>query len=108
LEQELFGHLVHGQETYIETAYEFRQTWVVESTKALKLASSNANTVQDLPPLGKTLENLIDSLPSGEWLKKPTTCRSLGKNGWEVTVTYQYAKKWSVIYGGSFTGVPPA
>lgn len=101
LQLSLYKHLVHGQETFVDTAYEFRKTWVVESTKQLKAASANANTVQALPGLGATLRSLIDSLPSGEWLKKPTTVRSLGRSGWEVTITYQYSKKWSIIYGGT-------
>lgn len=105
LQKALFGHLARGQDTYIDTAYEFRQTWRTTSTKQLAAASSNPNTVQPLPRLTATLKRLIDALPAGEWLKKPTIVQSNGRAGWTVTLIYQWAKEWSVIYGGSFTGL---
>lgn len=105
LSKSLYGHMSHGQESYIETAYEFRQAFQTTSTKRLKAATSNPNTVQELPDLSPTLSSLIDSLPDGEWLKKPTTVQYAGRNGWTVSLTYQWAPKWSVIYGGTFTGL---
>jgi len=94
LQKRLYGHLMRGQEEYYETAYVFRETFVSTSEYQLRVASSNPNTVVTLPDLGWKMQSLIDALPSGEWLKRPTVVRYLGRDGFEV----------SVIYGGSFTG----
>jgi Tfp pilus assembly protein PilN len=69
------------------------------------VASANPNTVTALPRLSNALNKLIDSLPTGEWLKKPTTVQNAGRKGWTVTLTYQWAPQWSIIYGGTFTGL---
>jgi len=104
----LYGHLVNGQDSYIDTMYEFRETYRVTSARNLRKASSDPNTVVTLPALGQTLRTLIDSLPAGEWLKKPTCVLSAGRGFWDVKTVYQLMPKWSVIYGGTFTGLPPA
>jgi hypothetical protein len=105
LQKALFGHMTHGQESYTETAYEFRQTFQTTSTKVLKASTANPNTVQTLPELTRSLQNLVDAMPTGEWLKKPTTVNYAGRKGWTVSKTYLWAPKWSVIYGGTFTGL---
>lgn len=105
LQSKLYGHLAHGQESYIETAYEFRQTFQTTSVRKIRKAASNPNTVQDLPVLTETLQNLVDAMPTGEWLKKPTSVTYAGRKGWTVTLVYQWAPKWSIIYGGTFTGL---
>lgn len=107
LQKALYGHLAHGQESYLETAYEFRQTFQTNSNRLLRASTSNPNTVQNLPSLTASLQRLIDTLPDGEWLKKPTNVQYLGRKGWLVSITYQWAPKWSIIYGGSFTGLDP-
>lgn len=104
LQAALYGHLAHGQQSYIETTYEFTQTFRATAQKTLNAAASNPNTVQPLPPRSPTMQKLIDSLPAGEWLKKPTQVSYAGNYGWIVTQCYQWALKWSVIYGGTFTG----
>jgi len=105
LSKKLYGHLAHGQDSYIETAYEFRQAFQTTSTQRLQQAASDPNTVKPLPALSPTLKNLIDALPTGEWLKKPVTVQYAGRKGWTVSLTYQWAPKWSEIYGGTFTGL---
>jgi hypothetical protein len=102
---QLLGHLQLGMESYNETAYEFVQTWRSTSTAQLKIASSNPNTVQTLPALSGVMARLIDSLPTGEWLKKPTTVTSVGNGIFAVRVSYLWAVKWSVVYGGTETGL---
>jgi hypothetical protein len=101
----LYGHMSHGQENYIETTYEFRQTRRINSSKMLRISMANPNTVQELPDLNSAMSRLVESLPEGEWLKKPTVILNAGKHGWTVTEIYQWAKQWSVIYGGTFTGL---
>jgi hypothetical protein len=98
----LFGHLAHGQESFLETCYEFSQTFQTTSKKALKKSASNPNTVQALPALSPTMQNLVDSLPSGEWLKKPPQAQYLGRGRWQVDQSWHWAPKWSKIYGGTW------
>lgn len=105
LQKQLYAHMAKGQESYNETAYEFRQTFQTSSSKQLRAASSDPNTVQELPNLSGAMKKLIDSLPDGEWLKKPTSVQFAGPRGYTVTLVYQWAPKWSVIYGGTFTGL---
>jgi len=104
LQDKLYGHLVHGMEEYWETAYIFRQTYSTTDTDRIRADSSEPNTVQSLPRLSWRMRTFIDSLPTGEWIRKPTRVQHLGRQGFEVSVEYQWAKEWSVIYGGSFTG----
>ena len=102
LAKTLYRHLAHGQESYIETAYELRRSYSTFSSKTAKLAAANSNTVQALPDIGR-LERLVGTLPSGEWLKKPTTVNYERENGWRVSEHYQGAPKWSVVYGGTWS-----
>lgn len=102
----LYGHMAHGQESFIDTAYEFRRVFQTSSNNVLKRSAANPNTVTTLPTLTRAMSNLIDNLPAtGEWLKKPTVVQYAGRKGWIVTEIYHWAKQWSVIYGGSFTGL---
>jgi hypothetical protein len=101
----LLGHLRLGQDSYVETAYEFSKTWRSTSTKQLSIASGSINQVVDLPALSGVMARLIDELPDGEWLKKPTTVQSAGGGFFSVRVSYLWAPKWSVIYGGTETGL---
>ena len=105
LKKALYGHKVQLGDDYYATYYVFRRTYRASSEKVLKRAAADPNTVQDLPTLSKTLQNLIDALPSGEWLKKPIEVVSLGKDGWSVREEYVWAPEWSIAYEGSFTGL---
>jgi hypothetical protein len=104
----LFYHLQNGVETYTDTAYEFRRTFTTSSSETLKKSASDPNTVvltALLPPLSSAMKNLIDALPTGEWLKKPITVTYAGKSGWVVCESWQWSWKWSVVYsGGTWTG----
>jgi len=101
----LWGHYIHGQDTYTETAYELRITRQVSGGKQLGVAAANPNRVVTLPRLSASLSRLISALPAGEWLKKPIGVQSAMRRGWTVTESYQWAPQWSVIYGGTFTGI---
>lgn len=110
----LFKHLAMGRQSYYETAYVFRRTWRTNSRAQLRASMDGINTVQELPNLSKTLENLIAGLPDGQWLKRPTQVRFLGREGWDVSEEYLWAPHdsensektgWSVVYeGGTFNG----
>jgi hypothetical protein len=105
LPYKLLGHLRLGMDSYNSTAYEFSKTWRTTSTKELKIASSSINTVTTLPTLSGVMLKLVDSLPTGEWLKRPTTVTSAGGGWFNVRSSYLWAPKWSVIYGGTETGL---
>jgi hypothetical protein len=102
---QLLGHLQLGIESYAETAYEFILTWRSTSTAQLRIAADDANTVQRLPNLSGVMARLIGDLPAGEWLKKPTTVTSVGGGIFAVRVSYLWAVKWSIVYGGTETGL---
>ena len=105
---QLYGHLVMGQTTYYESAYIFRRSYSTGSTAAIKRTASDQNTVIDpLPDLSATIQALIDALPAGEWLKRPVQVRYDRKDGWAVSEEYQWAPKWSIVYGGTYTGGYP-
>jgi hypothetical protein len=105
LPYQLLGHLRLGMDSYTSTAYEFVKTWRTTSTGQLSIEASNINTVVSLPALSGTMNNLVGSLPAGEWLKRPTTVTSTGGGWFSVRVGYLWAPKWSVIYGGTETGL---
>jgi hypothetical protein len=105
LPYKLLGHLRLGMDSYNSTAYEFSKTWRTTSTKELKIASSSINTVTTLPTLSGVMLKLVDALPTGEWLKRPTTVTSAGGGWFNVRSSYLWAPKWSVVYGGTETGL---
>lgn len=105
LQLKLYGHLTHGQDSYFYTAYEFKQTWKTTSDRALRKSLADPNTVTDLPSLNSTMQKLVSSLPTLEWLKKPTQVNYIGRGYWAVSETWMGLPQWSVIYGGTFTGV---
>lgn len=104
-EKQLFGHLVMGQTSYYETAYVLRRTYNTSNAAAVKLVANDQNTVVELPELAFSIQSLVNTLPSGEWLKRPVQCRYAARSGWVVSDEYQWAPKWSVVYGGTYTGV---
>jgi len=103
-QKRLYGHLCCGIEQYAETAYVFRQTFRTSGAKIIRKAAADANTVQALPNMSSKLKRQIDALPAGEWLKKPTEVKYLGREGTDIVLQYQWAPKWSIVYGGTFTG----
>jgi hypothetical protein len=100
-QETLFNHIITGIDTYYETAYVFRRTFRASSTTLKKYEIDDLNTVVQLPKLSKTLENFIDKIPEGEWLKRPTQFRFLGREGWEISEEYLWAPQWSIVYGGT-------
>jgi len=104
LQDTLFHHLAKGIKVYNETAFIFRRSRKVGSMQQVKASMTDINQVTDLPHLATAIRNLIDTLPTGEWLKSPPKLRFLGRDGWEVAEDWQWAPKWSVVYGGTWTG----
>ena len=103
-QQQLFKFIVQGRTTYFDTAYIFRKVFPTSGGVALQRSAANNNTVQPLPTLSTQMSNMIEGLPDGEWLKRPTKVRYLGRQGFEVTEEYHWAPQWSIVYGGTFVG----
>jgi hypothetical protein len=105
LQKTLFYHLTHGVDSYFETGFIFTSTRQVSGKAALAIATTNINEVVTAPTTSGAMANLLSALPTGEWLKRPPRIRKIRTGVWEASEEWQWAKKWSVIYGGTF-GAP--
>lgn len=98
----LFKHLIHGADSYKETAFELRiAKYVSLATSAPVADLTHINEVVELPSLSANMQRLVATLPTGEWLQGAMQCEHLGKGRWRIDNLLQWAKKWSVIYGGT-------
>jgi hypothetical protein len=104
---ELRFHLLHGVESYYETAFVVRVSQFGVLTTAMLGRFENINTVVIAPQFSEDMNLLVYSLPEGEWLYKPPQVEHLGRGRWRVTREYQWAYKWSIVYGGSWNWSPP-
>jgi hypothetical protein len=107
-QKQLFGHLIQGYDQYEEIYYTLRRTYPAtgEETQT-SIGFDKANVVVTAPPsFSQRMQNMLDKLPTGEWLRRPTTIRNLGgMAGFEIREEYTLAPAWSVVYGGTYTGV---
>jgi len=107
LMQTLYFHLIHGQESYYETAFVLRQSKYGVKKSAIDASFTGVNTVVTAPTLSSDMDDLVSALPTGEWLYKPPEIEYLGNKRWRAAFEWQWAERWSVVYGGTF-GAPPA
>jgi hypothetical protein len=106
-QKRLFGHLIQGYDQYEEIYYTLRRTYPATGEDARTIGFATANVVVPASSLSfsQRMQNMIDSLPDGEWLRRPTTIRNLGgMAGFEIREEYTLAPAWSVVYGGTYTG----
>jgi len=101
-QKNLYMHLARGSESYFETQFILRVTKHSVLLTAAAASFADINTVVTAPTLSSNMSALVASLPSGEWLKKPPSVENLGKGRWRVVQEYHWAKKWSIIYGGTW------
>jgi hypothetical protein len=101
----LFGHLTHGVESYYETGFILRRSQYGIKTSAIQAAFTNINRVVASPGFISEMTALLQSLPAGEWIYRPPQAEHLGKGRWRVTQEWMYSPKWSVVYGGTWTGL---
>jgi len=103
--KELRWHLERGIDTFYETGFVLRQSLYGVRTSAIKAAFTGLNTVAAAAPeFDSRMDNLIEALPSGEWLIKPVQCEHLGRGKWKVSKEWQWAEKWSIVFGGTLNG----
>ena len=101
--KELKYHMLHGAETYYETAYIFRRSKYGAKDSQIGEAFTNINTVATVDPAwGTPMGLLVNSLTPGEWLKRPSSVENYAPGKWRITEEYQWALKWSVVYGGTW------
>jgi hypothetical protein len=106
LMKELRGHLIHGNESFFETGFILRRSMYGVKTSQIKATFVAINTVVTAPTFKSAMDQLILALPSGEWLYKPPQAEHQGRGRWRITQEWQWAEKWSIMYGGTWTGIP--
>ena len=102
-QKELRYHLSHGGESYWETAYILRRSLYGVKTSEIKASFAGINRVTTADPeLTTQMDQLILSLPAGEWLYRPPEAEHLGRGRWRITQEWTWAEKWSKVYGGTW------
>jgi hypothetical protein len=96
---------MHGQESYYETAFILRKSSFGVRASTVLASFTGINTVVTAPVFSTPMSDLIGTLPTGEWLKKPPQAENLGKGKWRISEEWQWAEKWSVVYGGTGSGL---
>lgn len=100
--KKLYSLLCKGEQTYQFTGYVLRCSQQCSNRSNLVAAYSNVNKV-DTPNYSSN--NIIGSIPAGEWLKQGPIVRQIGARRYEIQEEWWWAPKWSQVqYGG--TGVP--
>jgi hypothetical protein len=102
LQKQLHYHLVHGTVSYYETNFILRRSTTSARTQEVRASFDGINTVVTPPTLSVGMTQLLNSLPEGEWLKKPPQAQYLGRGRWQVDQSWHWAPKWSKIYGGTW------
>lgn len=100
--KELRYHLTHGVETFFETAFVLRRSLFGVRNSQIKASFTGINTVDTAPTFDSQMEDLIEALPAGEWLYKPPQAEHLGRGKWRITLEWQWAEMWSIVYGGTW------
>jgi hypothetical protein len=102
--KELRWQILHGQESYYETAFVLRIKKQGVRSSALRGVFTGINTVVAVPELSTGMTELVGTLPTGEWLYKPPQVEYAGRGVWSVSSEYHWAVKWSKVYGGTLGG----
>jgi len=101
---ELQNMLLSGVTEYMVSSYVLRETKQVSKRSSVSASFANVN-LKDTPPATTTVNSLIGTLPTGEWLKKAPQVRLIGTKRWTIqTEWWWYEKLSAILYGG--TGTP--
>jgi hypothetical protein len=103
-QKELRWQMLHGQESYYETTFVLRVKKQGVRSSALRGIFTGVNTVQALPTLSAGMRELVGTLPAGEWLYRPPQVQYVQRGIWSVESEWNWAEKWSVVYGGTLKG----
>lgn len=107
--KKLYAMLAHGMDSYVDCGFIYRQSVYAARTQTVRMAFGNSGRVptgsngQPAPPptLSVAMSNLIDALPSGEWLQRPPNVEYLGRGKWRLSTEFQWSRAWHVLYGGT-------
>lgn len=103
----LYSRLSFGETSYLETGYIFRRTYIAKSDLVVLSLLGTVNQVITQATLTADLnvktKAIIDGLPSGEWLVRAPAIDFMGMGRYHIKEEYQWAPKWSDLYGGSRT-----
>lgn len=103
--KELRWHMLRGETSFYETGFILRVSRYGVKTSMMQADFDDINAVTSLPvTLSASMDKLIKSLPTGEWLKKPAQAEHLGKGRWRVTQEWHWSNQWSIVYGGTWNG----
>ena len=102
--KELRWHLDVGATSYFETGFILRRSMYGVRTSEIKASFTGINAVGADPEFQSAMDNLIESLPAGEWLYKPPQADHMGAGRWRITQEWHWADKWSIVYGGTWNG----
>jgi hypothetical protein len=106
--KELRFHLLRGAESYYETAFVLRQSLHGIKKAQMGVTFTGINLIdQGVLSFATDMADLLDELPEGEWIQKSPQAEHLGQGRWRVTKEWHYAKKWSIVYGGSWNYEAP-
>jgi hypothetical protein len=101
--KELRYHMIHGVDSYFETAFVLRRSRSGVRTALIQATFTGINEVASPDPTFKTdMDQLVQSLPAGEWLYKPPQVEYMEKGKWRVDQEWHWATKWSIVYGGTW------
>jgi hypothetical protein len=111
LMRDLYRRYAHGENNYLETQYIFRRTYItnaqlnVNTSAPVLTLLGTINEVIEFATLRDTASDqmklLLDALPSGEWLVRTPKVTYQGSGKFNVEEEYQWALKWSDLYGGT-------
>ena len=98
-------HLLRGVDTFFETGFILRKTEYGVRTSVIKASFTGINRVATTDPdFESNMDDLIESLPAGEWLYRPPQAEHLGRGKWRITREWHWAEKWSIVYNGTWNG----
>jgi hypothetical protein len=97
-------HYMHGQDAYFETAFILRKSSFGVRNSQVLASFTSINSVVIAPTFSTQMNNLVATLPTGEWLYKPPQAENLGKGRWRISQEWHWATRWSIVYGGTATG----
>ena len=100
--KELRYHVLHGQDSYLETTFLFRRSLYGIRESQMQGVFGHINEVVDAPIFSTDMSKLVKTLPTGEWMYRCPQVTHLGRGRWSVQAEFIYADKISAIYGGTW------
>lgn len=111
LMKELYKHILKGA-SYIDTSFVLRISYTTANLSNVQASFNDINRVVSITDeeISPKMKNILDSLPStetepGEWLYRQPRTEYLQNGKWRLDREWQWARAWSVVYGGTWGAV---